>query len=105
MQLRSSRNRNDPRLLGKQPRNRDLRGSSFLLCRNLAKHIHQSLVRFAILFVEPRNDITEIGAIELCVLVDRTGEEALSQRTERDKANSEFLKRRQDLLLRLSPPE
>src|SRR5208337_1693177 len=52
-----------------------------------------------------RNDVAKVGPIELRVLVNRTGEKALSQRTERDKANSEFLKRRQNLVLRLSPPK
>jgi hypothetical protein len=78
MQLRSSGNRNDPRFLGKQPGNRDLRRCALFLCRNFAEHVYQSLVRFAILLVETRNDIAEIGAIELRVLVNRTGEKTLS---------------------------
>ena len=105
MQLRGSGNRNDPRFLSQQPGNRNLGRCRLLLPGNVAEHIHQGLIRFPILFVETRNDVAKVGAIELRVLVNRTGEKAFSQRTERDKANSEFLKRRQNLVLRLSPPK
>ena len=105
MQLRSSGNRDDPRFLSQQPGNRDLRRCSLLLPRNVAEHIHQGLVRFPVLFVETGNDVAKIRAIELRVLVDSASEEAFPERAERDKANPQFLKRRQNLALRLSPPE
>src|SRR5208282_2681474 len=105
MQLSRPRNWNDPRFSSKQPGNRDLCRCALLLCRNLAEHVHQSLVRFAILLVEPRNDITEIGAIELRVLVNRTSKETLSQRAEWNKADAKFFKCWQNLVFRLSPPE
>ena len=43
--------------------------------------------------------------VELGVLVDRAGEEALAERAERDEADAELLERRQDLLLGLAPPQ
>ena len=44
-------------------------------------------------------------AVERRGLVDLPGEEALAQRAERDEADAEFLERRQDLRLRLPPPQ
>ena len=54
---------------------------------------------------ETRDGVSEVRALEGRVLVDRAGEEALAERTERDEANTKFLERRKDLLLRLAPPE
>jgi len=71
----------------------------------LSNHIHQRLVRFAILLVEARDFVAEILAGELCVLVDCAGEEAFAQRTEWDESDSKFFQGRQDLRFRLSPPE
>src|SRR5271165_2291653 len=105
MQLRSSGNRNNPRFLSKQPGNCDLRRCSLLLPRNVTKHIHKGLVRFPVLLVETGNDVAKIRAIELRILVDCAGEEALPQRAEWHKTNAEFFKRRQNLALRISPPE
>src|ERR1700729_4277661 len=39
IQLRGTGNRNDPRLLRQQPRDRDLRGSGFLLFRDMAEQV------------------------------------------------------------------
>ncbi len=41
----------------------------------------------------------------LRVFVDLAREKALAQRAERNESDAEFLQRRQDLLLRLSPPQ
>jgi hypothetical protein len=105
VQLRSSWNRNDPRFLRQQPGNGNLRRCALLLCRNLPEHTHESLVRFAVLFIKTGNDVTEIGTVKFRVLVDGAREEAFSQRTEGDEADSKLLKNRQNLALRFSPPE
>src|SRR5208282_4690889 len=105
MQLRSSWNRDDPRFLRQQPGNRDLRRCRFLLPRNIREHIHQGLVCLPVFLVETWNDVAKIGAIKLRALVDCAREEALPQRTEWHKADPEFIKSRQNLVLHLSPPK
>src|SRR5829696_5589789 len=104
-QLRSTGDRNDPRLLGKQPGDRDLGTRHLLLGCDFAEHLDQGLVRLSSLRREARNDVAEVGAVERRVLVDRAREEALAEWAEGDEADPEFLQRRQDLLLGLSPPQ
>src|SRR5206468_12710370 len=55
--------------------------------------------------IETRDRIAGVGAVERRALVDLPGEEALAERAERDEADSELLQRREDLRLRLPPPE
>ena len=54
---------------------------------------------------EAGRDAPHIRFVELRVRADGPGEESLSERGERNKADAELLKGRQDLLLRLSPPK
>ena len=105
MQLRGARDRNDPRLLGEQPGERDLGRRRLLPLRDLAEQIDQGLVRLPGLRREARDDVAEVGAVERRVLVDLAREEALAQRAERNEADAEFLERRQHLLLGLPPPQ
>ena len=70
MQLRCARDRNDPRLLCQQPRERDLSRCRLLLFRESTEHIDQRLIRFAILRVEAGDGAAEIRAIELGICVD-----------------------------------
>src|SRR5580698_7819735 len=55
--------------------------------------------------METRNAVAEVAACKCRLLIDRTGEETFAQGAERNKANSQFLQRWQDLLLRFSPPQ
>jgi chorismate mutase len=105
VQLRGTGDRNDPRLLGKQPGDRDLGTRHPLLGCDFAEHLDQRLVRLSSLRREARNDVAEVGAVERRVLVDRAREEALAERAEGDEVDAELLERRQDLLLGLSPPQ
>ncbi len=105
MELGGAGNRNDPRFLGQQPGERDLRRCRLLAGRNFSKQIDQGLVRLAGLRREARNDVAEIGTVEGRVLVDGARKEALAQRTEGDEADPELLKCRQNLLLRLAPSQ
>src|SRR6266480_3567457 len=104
MQLRGAGYRNDPRLLGQEPGDCNLRGRHPFPGCDLAEQIDQGVVRLTRLRREAGNDVAEIGAVELRVLVDGTREEALAQRAEGNEADAEFLERRQDVLLGL-PPE
>ena len=65
-----------------------------LLFRKLAKQINQCLIRFPGLRSKARNDIAEIGAIELRILADLAREEAFAERTEWNESDSEFFERR-----------
>src|SRR5438876_10739474 len=69
-QLRCARDRNDPRLLRKQPGECDLGRSYFPLRCERTHQINQSLVRFAILRAESRHAAAKVRAAELCVRVD-----------------------------------
>ena len=91
MQLRGARNRNNPRLLGQQPREGDLGGGHFLLFRKSAEQINEGLIRFSILGAKTRDLVAEVGAVELRVLVDLSREEAFTQRTERNEIRSPIL--------------
>src|ERR1700761_4663868 len=62
--LCSAWNRNDPWCLGEQPRECDLCGRSLLLFREPGDDIDESLICFAIVFAETRNNGAEVGAIE-----------------------------------------
>ena len=54
---------------------------------------------------EAREDVTNILFGELGVFVDRTREKAFAQRAEGNETYTQFLERRQNLLLRFAPPE
>src|SRR6266542_1286207 len=69
MQLGRAGNRHDPRLLGEQPRERDLRGCCPLLGRNPVEQIDHSVICFAILRGEAWDNVAEIAAVESGLLV------------------------------------
>ena len=79
MQLRGARDRDDPRLLGEQPGERDLGRRRLLASRDLAEQVDQGLVRLDRLRREARDGVAEVGAVEGRVLVDLAGEEALAR--------------------------
>src|SRR5690348_12331581 len=97
--------RDDPRLLSQNPRERNLRRRRVLLLREAAYRVNQGLVRLPVLRRETRNHAAEIGFVELRVLIDRAGKESLTQRAEGNKADSEFFERGQNLSFGFSPPE
>jgi AraC-like DNA-binding protein len=59
MQLGCAGNRNDPRLLGKQPSKRKLSRCRLLLLREFAQQINQRLVRFTVLWVKAWDGVAE----------------------------------------------
>ena len=93
------RDRHDPRLLRQQPGERDLgRRRASCVPADLPEQVDQRLVGLPRLRREARHDVAEVGAVELGVLVDLAGEEALAERAEGHEADAEFLERRQHLL-------
>src|SRR5712691_8438115 len=93
-QFRGAWDRNNPRFLREQPRERDLsRCCLFLFC-DAAEQIDQGLIRLERLRRESRESAAKVGAVELRVFVDLPREEALAKRAVRNETNSEFLKRR-----------
>ena len=105
MQLRRARDRNHPGFLRQYPGDRDLRRGRVLALRDAGEQIYQRLVRLPIILLEARDTIAEIGAVERGLLVDFTRKEAFSERAKGHKSDSELFKRRNNLRLRLSPPE
>src|SRR5438552_14503736 len=105
MQLGRAGYGNGPRLLCKQPGKCDLCRCRLLLCREFAKHIHQSLICSAVFFAKSRNKVAEIAFVKLRILIDLAGEEALAKRAKCNQSDSKLLKRRQYFLFRTSPPQ
>src|SRR5439155_9781446 len=69
------------------------------------EQINESLIRCSSLRRKARNDVAEIGAIELRILVDLAREEALTQRAKRNEPDSEFFESWQHRLFGLPPPQ
>src|SRR5206468_2692770 len=105
MQLSGARDRNNPRLLGQQPSQRDLGGGHLFLFREFRKHINEGLIRFSVFRVKTRDLVAEIVAVKLRILVNLSREEAFAQGTEGNKSNSEFFQGWQHFRFRLSPPQ
>lgn len=101
-ELRGTWDGNNPRLLGEQPRDRDLRRGRLLLRRDPGQQIYQVLIRLPVLRCEARDRVAEVGAVERRALVNLPREEALAQRAEGNEADPELLEDWQDLLLGLS---
>ena len=78
MQLGCAWNRNDPRLLGKQPSKRELSRCHLPLFREFAEQINQRLVSFTVLRVKAWDGVAEIRVIELRIFVDLAGEKTLA---------------------------
>ena len=104
-QLGRARDGNNPWLLGQQPSQRDLSRGRLLLFCELAKQINQGLICSPGLWGKARNDVTEIGTIERCILVDLAGKEAFAKRAKWNESDPEFLKGRYDFRFRFSPPQ
>jgi len=86
-QLCCAWDRNDPRLLRKQPGECDLgRCYSPLRCER-THQINQSLVRFPIIRAETRHAAAKVRAVELCVRIDLASQEAFAQRAERNESD------------------
>src|SRR5205814_2938184 len=64
MQLRGAGYRHDPRLLGEEPGERDLRRRHLFPGCDLAQQIDQGVVRLARLRREAGDDVAEVGAVE-----------------------------------------
>src|ERR1039457_7155061 len=64
LQLPGPRDRNDPRLLGEQPGERDPGGCRLLPLCDAAKHVHEAQIRLPGLRYEARNDVAEVGFVE-----------------------------------------
>src|SRR6185369_3718874 len=105
MKLRRPGDWYDPRLLREQPGEGDLSGRRLLAFCDCAKQIDQRLIRLASLWGEARDDVAEIGAIELRIFGDLAGEEALTERAEWNESDTELLECRQQLLFRAPPPQ
>ena len=105
MQLRGAWDRNNPRLLRKQPGERDLSRCRLLPFCDAAEQINQGLIRLESLRREARESAAEVGAVESRVFVDLAREEALAQRAVGHEANAEFLEGRNHFLLRGSRPQ
>src|SRR5439155_27305023 len=104
-QLRSARDGSDPRLLCKQPCERDLSGCRFLPFRDAAKQINQGLIHLPSLRCEARDAAAEVGTGERSAFVDFPSEESLSKRTVRNEADPQFLERWQYFGFMAFPPE
>src|ERR1700746_1861344 len=102
MELCCTRNGNDPWLLGEQPCERNLRRAWPFPLRDLVQQIHQSLICFQSLRREARQNASEVGAVELRVLLNLAGQESLAERAVGNEADSQLLQRRQHFLLRIA---
>src|ERR1700751_4636049 len=73
--------------------------------RDLVQQIHQSLICFQSLRREARQNASEVGAVELRVLLNLAGQESLAERAGGNEADSKLLQRRQHFLLRIAIPQ
>src|SRR5438552_11574710 len=96
LQFRSSWNRNDPRLLRKQPGKRDLSGRCLLALCDLAKHINQRLICFSSLRRKTRKRVAKVRTVECRVFVHVSREEASGRGAVRKETDVELLERRED---------
>src|ERR1035437_5383583 len=90
MQLRGARNGHYPPLLCQQPGKRDLCRCRLLARCYIAYEIDQRHVRLHRSRGKTGNRVAEIRTVEFGVLVDFAREEACTQRTEANKANTQF---------------
>jgi hypothetical protein len=91
VQLGCAGNRNDPRLLGKQPSKRELSRRRLFLLLEFAQQINQRLVRFTVLWAKPWDGVAEIRGLELRIFVDLASKEAFTKRAKWNESDSEFL--------------
>src|ERR1700675_1890165 len=105
MQLRRPGNWNDPRPLRKQPSDGNLSRCRLLPFCDVDKQINQGLIRFSSVWRKARDDVAEIGAIELRTLGDLAREKALTERAKWNESDPELFEGRQHFLFRTSPPQ
>src|SRR4249920_1136262 len=105
MSFRRSGDGDNPRLLREQPRERDLRWRRLLLLGERLQPRDKSEVRAPVLLAESRNCVSEVSRIEGSGVVDLAGQKPLAERAERHEADAQLFQGRQDLLLRLAPPQ
>src|SRR5438045_1959289 len=92
MELRGARDWNNPRLLCKQPRERDLSRCRLLAFCDLAEQIDQCLIRFARFRRKARQRAAQIRTVEGGVFTNLSREKTSSERAKWNEADSEFLK-------------
>src|SRR2546425_8053632 len=105
MQLRGAWDWNDPRLLGHEPRQRDLSESRLLPFSDLGEQINQGLIRLERLPCEAREGAAKVGTVEGRFLVHLPRKKTLPQRAIGNEADSEFLEGRYHFLLGGSRPQ
>src|SRR5580692_6922102 len=105
MKLRRPRGWNDPRLLRKQPSQRNLSGCRLLPFCDVGKQSNQGLIRSSSFWGKARDDVAEIRAIELRILGDLAREKALAERAKWNESNAKFFEGRQHVLFRASPSQ
>src|SRR2546429_805644 len=105
MQFRGTWNWNDPRLLGQQPRERDLSDGRLLPLTDLAEQINQGLICLERLRRETRKGAAEVGTVEGRFLIHLSREKTLAQRAVSNEADAEFFERRYHFLFRSSRPQ
>src|SRR5437879_4863505 len=105
MTLRRPRNRDNPRLLRQQPRQRNLRRGRLLPLRTRREPVDKRLIGLAILGREARDDVPEVGAVEGGLIVDLPGEEPFAEGTEGHEPDAQFLERRQYFAFGFAPPQ
>ena len=97
--------RNNPRLPGEQPGERDLSRCRLLPFCDRREQINHGLIRLPSIRIEARDVVAHIGTVECGAFVDLAGQKALTQRAIWNKADSEFLERRDYFRFRPSPPQ
>src|SRR5260370_19657286 len=105
MQLRSAWDRYNPRLLRKQPPERDLSRCRLLSFPDAGEQIYEGLIRLESLRREARQGAAEVRTVELRVFVDLPREKASAQRAVREKPGSEFIQGRYHFLFRSPHPQ
>src|SRR4028118_1562628 len=105
IELRRSRNRHDPRLPGKQPGERNLSWCRFLTLTHALKQFNDRSIRTARLRSEAGEPGSQIASSKGRRGGDGSGQIAHTERTPRDKPNSEFFTGWEDFRLRIACPD
>src|SRR5687768_14528649 len=105
MYFRCSRNRHYPRLLSEDPGKRDLGWCGVLPLSNYFEQFDKRSVGLPRLRRKTGHGMPKICAVKRCALVDLSGEVALPEWTEGNKADSQLFESWNDLSVRLPPPQ
>ena len=90
---------------GEQPRKCYLSRRRVLPMSDFGEQVYHGLVRLPRLWRKARKAISEIGTVERGALIDLAGKESPAQRAIGHEADTEVFERREDLGLRMSPPD